>query len=241
MNDQRPTKILPAMIFLMASMWTVSGCQTSANHVIASTGTVIGVELSQNPANQNPQAKLGYYRSELAIVPTNRGNCERKPDGTFECADPQGAGGAKDTTDVLLELRYGGIFDLGKSSGIYQRLAVGSTAVSRPGASLMFAKNSEGEVTLEAEKVMAAVNKVPVPDPKVTAEKAVVVRKFLEKKSAQEDVSPFEAAATALGYPKSSRKFNDYPAFRDFSVDAGTTIDDVRAIRAALESQGIVF
>ena len=105
----------------------------------------------------------------------------------------------------------------------------------------MFAKNSEGEVTSEAASVAAAVNKIHAPDPKVTAEKAVVVRKFLEKQSVQADASKFEAAATVLGYPKSSRKFDNYPAFRDFSVDTGTTIDDVKAVREALESQGITF
>ena len=78
MYDQRLTKTLPAMTFLIAGMWIVSGCQTSDHFVIASTGTVIGIEVSQNPANQKPQAKLGYNRSELAIVPTNRGNCESK-------------------------------------------------------------------------------------------------------------------------------------------------------------------
>ena len=69
------------------------------NSVIAATGTNIGVEISQNPASQTPQAKLGFQRSELAIVPTNK-------------TDSNGTG-ANVHGDVLMEIRYGGIFDTG--------------------------------------------------------------------------------------------------------------------------------
>jgi hypothetical protein len=125
----------------------VSGCSTNQEYyVIAATGTVIGVEVSQNPATQTPQAKLGYNRGELAIVPSNRPPC--LVDGSKTPPVQCGAlhQGAKDVPDVLMELRYGGIFDTGPSSGIYQRLAVGEVAVAQPGAALMFARNAEGQI-----------------------------------------------------------------------------------------------
>ena len=127
----------------------------NTNHyVIASTGTVIGVEVAQNPANQSPHAKLGYNRSELALVPTSRPPCAIKSDdSSVICGEIKGA--VKDVPDVLMELRYGGIFDLGASSGIYQRLAVGQTAVSRPGAAFLFAKDSDGNLNPQAAQALA--------------------------------------------------------------------------------------
>ena len=128
-----------------------SGCTASRHKVIAATGTVIGLEVAQSPANQSPQAKLGYNRAELAIVPTNR------DDQPAAGANGQGA---SDVADVLMELKYQGLFG-GSNSGIYQRLAVGSQAVTQPGAWLMFAKNAAGDVSPDnanaLEKAMKAV------------------------------------------------------------------------------------
>ncbi|MGC4095956.1 MAG: hypothetical protein QM706_02480 [Nitrospira sp.] len=115
-------------------------CSSYNHQVIAATGTSIGVEVSQNPATQVPQGKLGYQRTELAIVPTNRA-AEKTATSGNSMGD-----GASDHGEVIMELRYGGIFDMGKSSGIYQRLAVGKIAVTQPGASFMFAKDDEGEL-----------------------------------------------------------------------------------------------
>jgi hypothetical protein len=122
-------------------------CAPSQTHyVLASTGTVIGVEVAQHPANQTPQAKLGYNRSETAMVPTARPPCAITEDGQVNCGSINPNEKLKDLPDVLMELRYGGIFDLGASSGIYQRLAVGTTAVAQDGATVMFAKNAEGNI-----------------------------------------------------------------------------------------------
>ena len=126
---------------------TVAACSTNQEYyVIAATGTVIGVEVSQNPATQAPQAKLGYNRGELAIVPSNCPPCVTDDSKTPPVQCGTLGQGARDVPDVLMELRYGGIFDTGPSSGIYQRLAVGETAVAQPGAALMFARNAEGQI-----------------------------------------------------------------------------------------------
>jgi hypothetical protein len=122
-------------------------CAPSQTHyVLASTGTVIGVEVAQHPANQTPQAKLGYNRSETAMVPTARPPCAITEDGQVNCGSINPNEKLKDLPDVLMELRYGGIFDLGPTSGIYQRLAVGSTAVAQDGATVMFAKDAGGNL-----------------------------------------------------------------------------------------------
>lgn len=129
---------------LMPFVLPLTACAPKQNHyVIASTSTIIGVEVGSNAAT-TPQAKLGYNRSELALVPTNRGRCADKEGAA--CEVPSGSQGAADVADVVMELRYGGIFDMGPSSGIYQRLAVGKNAVSGSGAAVMFSKDAKGEV-----------------------------------------------------------------------------------------------
>jgi hypothetical protein len=119
---------------------------------VAVTATSIGVEVAQNPANQTPHAKLGYQRQEIALVPTNRSAKEDAGDGV---------GGAASHGEVLMELRYGGVFDLGPSSGIYQRLAVGQTAVQQAGASLMFSRDADGAISEPARQALEHLKVIP--------------------------------------------------------------------------------
>lgn len=131
-----------------------AGC--SSNTVIAATGTTIGVELAENPATHVPHAKLGYNRAELAYVPTNRpGPQEEAPKDGKIC-------GAEDTAEVLMEIKYAGIFSWGAGGGIYQRLAVGKTAVQQPGAAYMFARDVSGNLEPEtAAQIKAALRNMP--------------------------------------------------------------------------------
>jgi hypothetical protein len=147
-KQSRCARLHPVLMAGVAAVLALPGCQTNQRHqVIAVTGTNIGVEVSQNPANQSPQAKLGYQRAEFTIVPTNRG---------VDAQDKGNGNGALDVPDVVMELKYSGIFDFGEMSGIYQRLAVGSKAVEQPGASLMFVRNAKGEVTANGAAAIAA-------------------------------------------------------------------------------------
>jgi hypothetical protein len=157
-TDDRPgasTRRAVAALLCLAA----PACAPSQTHyVLASTGTVIGVEVAQHPANQTPQAKLGYNRSETAMVPTARPPCAITEDGQVNCGSMNSSEKLKDLPNVLMELRYGGIFDLGASSGIYQRLAVGSTAVAQDGATAMFVKDAAGQVDPETAATLARAN-----------------------------------------------------------------------------------
>jgi hypothetical protein len=90
-----------------------------------------------------------------------------------------------------MELRYGGIFDVGASSGIYQRLAVGKIAVQQPGASLMFAKDASGVVTADAQKALKAVQSIPATDPMTRSTLACLA-------DLRKDVAKAKAIDTAL-------------------------------------------
>ncbi len=115
------TSVLTALP-LLALVLSLTGCETLPRAVVAASGTNIGLEISQSPANQVPQAKLGYNRGEVALVNQN------EFDG--------------DVANVLMELNYSNI--LASNSGIYQRLAVGREAVRSTGAKVMMSKSKEG-------------------------------------------------------------------------------------------------
>jgi hypothetical protein len=216
----RTARKLYFFFFLSALLHGCAGRQS----VIAVTGTVIGVEISQNPANQSPQAKLGYNRGEVAFVPTNR-SAEVDAGGQM--------GGAKDVADVLMEIRYGGIFDTGPSSGIYQRLAVGPNAVVQPGASIMFARDATGNVSPETAEVLKSLRSVPAPEASSSREQLTLANAF---RTAQDDATrnKFDAAAKATGV------FADFEGFLT-NRPRQPTIAEAQSVRKNLESQGVRF
>lgn len=231
----RKRKAFLSAIVLLAAVGFTNGCAQQGYSVIAATGTVIGVEISQNPATQAPQAKLGYNRGEFALVPTNR----RSPQAA---GDTNTGAGARDAANVLMELRYGGIFDPGGKSSIYQRLAVGDIAVSEPGAAALFIKDADGKVDKEALDALKAVKGVAAVEGEVEKEKRRITRKFQEFETATNTqmLRNFDSAAIAAGYPKTSTAYKDYGAFRDFSTYR-SSLSEVISIRRALEAQGVKF
>ena len=202
----------------------LQACAQQGYSVIASTATVIGVEVSQNPATQAPQAKLGYNRGELAFVPTNR-----------HAGDNAGTTkeGARDTANVIMELRYGGIFDLGPSSGIYQRLAVGDIAVKQDGAALLFSKDADGQVDPAVANALEAVKRIPAVSSDVEAARSTIARKYLdfEAKKDTEGLMKFDDAARAVGYE----------SFGKFTIDPTATIETVNRMQAELIKRNIAF
>ena len=172
----------------------LAGCAINNHSIISATGTSIGVEITQNPATQMPNAKLGYVRSELAYVPITN---------NF-------------VPDVLHELSYSSIFSL-KNSAIYQRMAVGSVAVSQPGATALFSKSADGSLD---PAVAAAIQSVPEVDVNWDKAKAPLARSYI----AAENKSVYDEAAKAAGYP----------AFSDFLLDKAPTVEAFLKIRAKL-------
>lgn len=173
------------------------GCGKPGYSVLATTATVIGVEISQNSATQTPQAKLGYNRAEFAFVPTNRNEGTPSSGGVGNPVT-----GAGETGNVIMELRYGGIFDWGASSGIYQRLAVGTEAVNQPGASLMFAKNADGELDSQTAAALQAVSKIPTVDLDLNHKRACLSKEYnaLYKDKDLANMTLFDQAAKKAGF-----------------------------------------
>lgn len=152
----------------------LTGCATS-NKVLVATGTVIGVEIAENPSTGLYQAKLGYNRGEIALVPTTNAY----------------------VPDVLVELQYAGLFS--RSGGIYQRLAVGPNAVTQPGAMAMFLKDSNGKVdtnTLNAIKTAFAKMPELTADVRERKYKMSLVYKVSTNKPA------WDTAVSQVGYAR---------------------------------------
>jgi len=64
------TAVLAAGMVALAAI--LGGCAVGKHTVVASTGTYLGVDVSADAAKQTPHIKVGYGRTELALVPTNR-------------------------------------------------------------------------------------------------------------------------------------------------------------------------
>ena len=126
--------------------WALAGC-ASDHAVIASTATTIGVEVSSNPTTGAPTGVLGYRRAEFAFVPTNRAK-------VGEPVNSQTPSDVSKVANVLMELNYSGT--ISTKGSIYQRLAVGTEAVTGQGAAVMFARDADGG--LSPELAAAAVN-----------------------------------------------------------------------------------
>jgi hypothetical protein len=134
------------VLFLPRMMRTLSaillcaliGCATSGNNtIVGGTTTVLGVQIAQNPATQLYEAKFGYSRAELLVVP-------RPTNGA-------------PVPDVVSELRFNNIFQGG---GLYQRLAIGQTAVAN--SVYLFAKDGTGSLNPNtAAAITAAVRGIP--------------------------------------------------------------------------------
>lgn len=151
----------------------ISGCAQQGYTVIAASNTTIGVGISQQPTNGTVDATLGYKRQELAFVPTNRL-------GQSDQANAGGAGaqGARDTGNVIMEIRQAGIFSTSENSGIYQRLAVGDIAVKQTGAALMFAKGHDGELDADTKQALLNIAGLPSEESSVTQLKKIIRIKY---------------------------------------------------------------
>lgn len=206
------------IIGMLGSMY---GCMNNRHAVIAVTGTNIGVEISQNPANQSPQAKLGYQRSEVAIVPSNRsGGIEPAGTGTV-------GHGASDVADVLMELKFSNIFSI-NTSGIYQRLAVGKTAVSQPGAAFMFARDQMGNLdSSTAGAISRALQSITETDKEVLNARSPLTEVYNKLSGTIEKKDLFDKAAQAQGYA-------DFESFV-LNKPSQPTVDQVNKVREKLE------
>jgi hypothetical protein len=206
----------PRSAVILALAGIALACSHTRQALITSTATNIGVEIAQNPTTETPHAKLGYQRVEVAIVPTNRSAME----------EPGNVGkGAADHGEVLMELRYSGIFDWGPSNGIYQRLAVGEKAVQQAGAALMFARDNGGNLDAEAGTVIRALGEIPASDPEIVARKNEIGTLYRNAQTRAEK-DRIEAAVKDVGFA----------SFDDFVDDKPMppTKEQIEKIRAAL-------
>jgi hypothetical protein len=201
---------------ILACALALVGCKTR-HYVIASTGTVLGVDVSQDPASGLYHAKLGYARSEVAVVPSNRSSGVTNDVTTGQ--------GAKDVAPLIMEVRMANLFAGG---GIYQRLAVGAEAVSQPGASFMFAKDADGSLAAgTADAVARSLQSIPAADAGGTAAKVPLAKAY----KAATDRSAYEAAAKQLGYP----------SFEAFLIEPTTVSTRVKSMSDELKARGVAL
>jgi hypothetical protein len=192
------------ILTLIASLaFLLIGCKTQ-DRVIVATGTSIGVDIDENPATGLYHAKMGYNRGEFAMVPSTN----------------------KYTPDVLMEIRYSGIFSRGDTSGIYQRLAVGAVAVSQPGAMAMFLKDPSGNVSTNTVAALKSLASIPTVNVSTTASLVKVAAAY----RAATDKVPWDNVAKASGYASMAA----------FLIDPNPAPDKVTAVQDGLRSANLI-
>lgn len=196
----------------------LAGCANHGYSIIAASATTIGVGLAQNPANGSLDATLGYKRGELAFVPTNRNGGPASKESHKD--------GARDSANVLMELKYSGIFTT--SGGIYQRLAVGDKAVEQTGAALMFAKGPDG--TVDPALAKAAVMGIPAVVPAAEAAKVAMGTAFAAERRKKNDaeLEKFRKAAADCN-------LTDFATF----LGSTSTQAEVDCVRGKLDAAGV--
>jgi len=208
------------LTLLFSQFVLLTGCSTQGYSVIATTATTIGVGLGQQPANGTLDATLGYKRAEFALVPTNRNAGENA--GDFK-------EGAADSAEVIMELRYSGIFTTSEKGGIYQRLAIGKEAVKSDGAAIMFAKEPDGTMSTEATNALKAVHTVPPVSSAENLSKGKLSLIFNGSNDVQKAL--FNQAAKDAGY-------SDFGAF---AIEQNTSEEKRNKVIANLKAAGIAL
>lgn len=187
-----------ALTLASAALLFTSGCALVHDKVLVGTSTILGFEVAQNPASQMYQIRFGYARAEVALVPTNG-------------------------VDVLTELQFKNVTGQG---GLYQRMAVGSTAVKQ--SMFMFAKNSDGTLDPKtAEIVSRAVNNIPASGADGSAAKLPLATAY----QTAADKTPYDTAAQSLGYL----------SFDMFLLNTTLNVEQVAAMRTALAAAGVTL
>jgi L-alanine-DL-glutamate epimerase-like enolase superfamily enzyme len=203
------------------------GCTAVRDNVLATTVTVIGVQIHQKDQDKTPELKIGYARTEFAFVPTDH---ETARNSTDQGTKGSASGSARNSAEVLMEIHAEGNFGLGTAyqGGVYQRLAVGQTAVQQPGAALMMAKNKDGTLDKNsADAVSKALQKIPQTPPDVLAAIQPLSMAYSDLYATKKDT--FDKAVQAVQ--------PDYKDFRSFiSGDPNTPdLEAVKKVRTELE------
>lgn len=218
---------IPPIVLLLLPVALLSGCANQGYSIIASTATTIGVGISQQPTSGSLDATLGYKRAELAFVPTNRRSG----------ADPGSVGGgARDSGNVIMELRYSGSFFDNANAGIYQRLAVGDVAVQQDSTTLLFAKDSAGNIDTETARAILNVKALPAVAKGTVSAKLPLSDKY---RSYQNDPTTREKFNSAVKGVKPDN--SDYKSFDDFILEKDTPEKTIENVRNNLEALGISF
>jgi len=217
--------IINAAILVELSL-LVMGCAAVRDNVLAITATVIGVQIHQKDQDKTPEVKIGYARTEFAFVPTDH---ETAPNSKDQEKKGSASGSARNSAEVLMEINAQGSIGLGTAyqGGVYQRLAVGQTAVTQPGAAFMMAKNADGKLEKDsADAVSKALQKIPETPGEVLAERKplrIAYKALPDKKAVfDEAVKP------------------DYEDFQKFLAGVPETpdLETVKRIRKKLEGDG---
>lgn len=166
----------------------LAGCQgLLRENIVASTQSMIGLSVAQNPGTQMYELNAGFGRGEFFMVPTSKYVPYAEGDWRVGASE-RGHHDPSSTPEVLAEIQVGGKGKPGLSSDgaevkVYQRLAVGKHAVGAPAA-----------VALLAHDPALAAALVPMGGAEINgADRAAALRRLRELLQEVERLAPDSA------------------------------------------------
>lgn len=189
------------------------GCNSPQSCIILSNQTGFGIRASYNPQTQLPEGEIGYINSVFSIIPTNRAF------NSDEVQIEKVGGGAKDTANVLFETNFSNWFNFWSDQAIYQRVAVGETAVSQPGVFAIFAKDYDGKIDVELIKALSGLKSETQ---NVSKLKSLIAKVYTDKKTVIDEI------LKQMGY-------SNY----DYFIDNENNLDKINKIVSKLKESGI--
>ena len=124
-------------LLIIPALLVLVGCAALKDKTVVTTATVLGVSVAQNQGTGMYEAKLGYCRTEFVLTDTN-------------------------STDILMEFKTSKLFSF-TDGGIYQRLAIGKTAVGTSASTALFLKDKNGSVNENVLPTMQMFQKLNPP------------------------------------------------------------------------------
>lgn len=150
MNYTSCFSVLLTALLLACTM--VVGCseRVQRENVFANTETGVGIFIAQDPKTQMYEGKVGYFRHELFYVPTGKLVTYKNDKGELieDVTGDHIKNDANIVPDVLAEIRVGvAASDNAPKMDLYQRLAVGPTAVGSDAAKIMMVDGDESNLS----------------------------------------------------------------------------------------------
>ncbi|MEM1353911.1 MAG: hypothetical protein AAGH88_03405 [Planctomycetota bacterium] len=219
-----------ALLLLSAALLIpgAGGCSERLlrENVFANTETGIGIFVAQNRQTQMYEGKLGYFRHELFLVPTNT-SVNGDKNGPVSVSGPM-----DQTPEVLADIAGSAGILTGDRATIRQRLAVGQRAVNAPAAIALMADDAE-----EARAIAQGVLGAGLPDGEVRQAYDLIANVYLNLEAIEDEDQTAAGHVDQLDLVAKRLLTDERRDFKAYDYNAALTPPEL-TLRPALAAPG---